>query len=257
MSDFTQIIYEQNDAAIRITLNRPEKRNALSSTLLAELRRAFALAGEDKAARVIILGGAGKDFCAGADLAQLERVSQASILENLEDAEQFAALLALMRRTPKPIVAAVQGRAFAGGAGLATACDLVIAARTAQFAYTEVRIGFVPAMVMSILRRNLPEKLAFEILTSGRIISAEQALEMGFVNRVVPDEDLELALTNLVKEYESVSASAVALTKRLLYQIDGMSFEQAVSAGVEMNAIARMTPDCQEGIRRFLSKIRE
>jgi methylglutaconyl-CoA hydratase len=254
MSDYQQIIYEKHEASIQITLNRPEKRNALSADLIRELKNAFTLAAADRATRVVILRAAGPDFCAGADLAQLERVSQASILENIADAEQFADLLAQIRRLPQPVVAAVHGRAFAGGAGLATACDLVIATKSARFSYTEVKIGFVPAIVLAFIRRNLPEKRAFEVLTTGKIWSSEEAERLGFVNRVVDDEEFENSILKVIEEYAAVSGSAVALTKSLLYQIDAMTFEQAMRAGVEMNAIARLTPDCQNGIRRFLGK---
>lgn len=254
MSDFKQIRYQQTGACIEITLNRPEKRNALGSDLIAELKQALSQADESEEARVVILRGAGKDFCAGADLSQLERISQAGILDNLADAEQFAALLRQIRAIGKPVVAAVHGRALAGGAGLATACDMVVATRSAQFCYTEVRIGFVPAMVLAVLRRNLPEKLAFEVLTTAQVWTADEAARIGFINRVVEDEDLDQAIGQIVKDYSAVSASGVALTKRLLYQIDGLTFEGALRAGVDMNAIARMTTDCQQGVRRFLSK---
>jgi methylglutaconyl-CoA hydratase len=254
MSEFQQLIFEKRETAVQITLNRPEKRNALNADLIGELKTAFSLAAEDKTARIVILRAAGPDFCAGADLSQLERVSQASILDNLADAEQFADLLTLIRRLQQPVIAAVHGRAFAGGAGLATACDMIIATQTARFSYTEVKIGFVPAIVLAFMRRNLPEKRAFEVLTTGKIWSSEEAQNLGFVNRVVADEDLDSTITKGIDEYSAVSGTAVALTKSLLYQTDAMTFEQAMRAGVEMNAIARLTPDCQEGIRRFLGK---
>jgi methylglutaconyl-CoA hydratase len=131
---------------------------------------------------------------------------------------------------------------------------MVIAARSATFSYTEVRIGFVPAIVMAIARRNLSEKRAFEILCTGKILSAEEAERIGFINRVCDDALLETEAEKLASEVTQLSGSAIALTKSLLYQTDAMTFEQALRAGVESNAIARMTPDCREGIRRFLSK---
>jgi methylglutaconyl-CoA hydratase len=254
MSDYTVITYEVKNAAAQLTLNRPDKRNALNEAVVSELKQALHVAEADPTVKAVVLRGAGKDFCAGADLAQLQRIAQATVLDNLDDALGFADLLLQMRRLKKPLIAAVHGRAFAGGAGLATACDLVLATRSAQFCYTEVKIGFVPAVVLAIARRNLSEKRAFEILTTGKLLSAEEAASYGFINRVCDDEAFETELEKLVGELTGVSASAVMLTKYLLYQTDAMSFEQAVRAGAELNALARMTPDCQQGVQRFLSK---
>jgi methylglutaconyl-CoA hydratase len=252
MSDYKEIIYELKDGIAHITLNRPEKRNAINDRLIGDLKAAMNEAESDAAA--VLLRGAGKDFCAGADLSQLEKIAQASILDNIADAERFAALLLQMRRLKKPVIAAVHGRALAGGAGLASACDMVIAARSATFSYTEVKIGFVPAIVMAIARRNLSEKRAFEILCTGKILTAE-AERIGLINRVCDDEAFEAEAGKFAGEIAQFSGSAIALTKSLLYQTDAMTFEQALRAGIETNAIARMTPDCREGIRKFLSKL--
>jgi methylglutaconyl-CoA hydratase len=253
MSDYQEIIYELKNGIAYITLNRPEKRNAINDRLISDLKTALKQAESEAAA--VLLRGAGKDFCAGADLSQLQKIAQASILDNINDAEGFAALLLQMRRLKKPVIAAVQGRALAGGAGLASACDMVIAARSATFSYTEVKIGFVPAIVMAIARRNLSEKRAFEILCTGKILTAEEAERIGLINRVCDDEAFEAEAEKFAGEIAQFSGSAVALTKSLLYQTDAMTFEQALRAGIETNAIARMTPDCKEGIRKFLSKL--
>jgi methylglutaconyl-CoA hydratase len=252
MSDYKEIIYELKNGIAYITLNRPEKRNAINDRLISDLKTALNQGESDAAA--VLLRGAGKDFCAGADLSQLQKIAQASILDNIDDAEGFAALLLQMRRLKKPVIAAVHGRALAGGAGLASACDMVIAARSATFSYTEVKIGFVPAIVMAIARRNLSEKRAFEILCTGKILTAEEAERIGLINRVCDDEAFAAEAERFAGEVAQFSGSAIALTKSLLYQTDAMTFEQALRAGVEMNAIARMTPDCREGIRKFLSK---
>ena len=254
MSEFKEILYEIKNGAANITLNRPDKRNALNDQLINDLRDAIAAADTDDQVRVIMLRGAGKDFCAGADLSQLEKSAQASIIENIEGANEMANLFVTMRKLKKPIIAAVQGRALAGGAGLASACDMVIAARSAQFCYTETKIGFVPAIVMSIARRNLGEKRAFEILATARMFSADEAASIGFINRVADDVDFESEVEKFAAEVASLSPSALMLTKYLLYQIDSMSFEQAVRAGVDVNVIARLTPDCQAAVRKFLSK---
>lgn len=254
MTEFKEILYEVKNGAASITLNRPGKRNALNDQLIVDLRQAVAKAEADEHVRVIVLRGAGKDFCAGADLSQLEKSAQASIIENIEGASEMADLFIAMRRLNKPIIAAVHGRALAGGAGLASACDMVIAAKSAQFCYTETKIGFVPAIVMSIARRNLGEKRAFEILATAKMFSAEEAVAIGFINRVADDANFEAEVETFAAEVAALSPSALMLTKYLLYQIDSMSFEQAVRAGVDVNVIARLTPDCQAAIRKFLSK---
>lgn len=254
MANYTVITYEVRNAAAQVTLNRPDKRNALNETIVIELKQALATAANDETVKAIVIRGAGKDFCAGADLAQLQKIAQANILDNVEDALGFAELLLQMRRLAKPVIAAVHGRALAGGEGLASACDLVIAANSAQFCYTEVKIGFVPAMVMAIARRNLSEKRAFELLTTGKLLSAAEAADYGFINRVCADDEFETAVEQFTAEVTKVSASAMMLTKYLLYQTDGMTFEQALRTGVDINAMARLTPDCQQGVQRFLGK---
>lgn len=254
MAEFKDILYDIKGSVAFVTLNRPDKRNALNDQLLRELHEAIVASEACEEARVIVLGGAGKDFCAGADLSQLEKSAQASILENIDGASQMAELFIKMRKLKKPIIAAVHGRALAGGAGLASACDMVIASRQASFCYTETRIGFVPAIVMSIARRNLGEKRAFEILATAKTFSAEEAADIGFINRVCDDADFETEVEKFATEVASLSPSALMLTKYLLYQIDAMSFEQAIRAGVDVNVIARLTPDCQNAVKKFLSK---
>ena len=254
MSNYSQILYEVKDTVANITLNRPEKRNALSDQLVRELIDAFNSADNDSAIKVVVLRGAGKDFCAGADLAQIEKISQASVLENLQDAASASVMFSRPRKMSKPVIAAVHGRAFAGGAGLATACDFIIASQSSQFAYPEVKIGFVAAMVMAFLRRSLGEKRALELLVTGKVIHADEAERIGLVNRLATDENFAAATELFAQEIAQLSGSAVMLTKRLFYQTDGMSFEQAIQSGVDINAIARMTDDCQQGVRNFLKK---
>lgn len=245
---------EIRDGVAWLTLNRPEKRNALDDRLVAELEAALRAADGDAEVRVVALRGAGRDFCAGADLAALRRIAEASVMENLEDADALAELFVLIRRLRKPVVAVVHGRALAGGCGLATACDLVIAAESATFGYPEVRIGFVPAMVMAILRRNVSEKRAFELVTGGAPVGAMEAERIGLINRVEPDDDFEEAARGWCTELAGRSASAVQLCKRLLYQQDAMPFETAVRAGADLNVVARMTDDVRAGIDAFLSR---
>jgi methylglutaconyl-CoA hydratase len=251
---YTKILYSTVGGIARITLNRPEKRNALDQESIAEVKDAVAAAGLDPECRVVLLSGAGKDFCSGADLAGLEKTAQSGVLENMSDARKMAELFLMMRNHRCPIVAAVQGRALAGGCGLATACDIVLASESAQFGYPEVNIGFVPAMVMAILRRSVSEKAAFELVATGEIVSAARAHELGVIQRVYPDDRFTSEVESYATRLASKSASAVMLSKRLLYQMDSMSFEAALESGVQTNAIARMTDDCKRGIERFLKK---
>ena len=248
------ILYRVSDSIARITLNRPEKRNALNDELIDLLKQRLALAAEDHEVRVVLLSGAGTDFCSGADLAALDRSADAGVLDHLATAHELADVFLLMRHHPKPIVAAVRGRAFAGGCGLATACDIVLAAESAQFGYPEVKIGFIPAMVMAILRRSVGEKRAFELLTTGDPIGTVHAFNIGLINRAFPDEIFEDSVEVYVAALAAKSASAMGLTKRLLYHIDGMTFDAAIEAGAHANALARMTEDAKRGIEKFARK---
>jgi methylglutaconyl-CoA hydratase len=237
-----------------LTLNRPEKRNALNDELITALKDALHEADGDESLRAIVIRGAGKDFCSGADLASLQKIASASYEENLGDARSLAELFLLIRSVKVPVIAAVQGRALAGGCGLATASDLVVATKTARFGYPEVKIGFVPAMVAAILRRNLGEKKSFELLTQGFEFTAAEALHLGLINRVAPDDELDAAVIDFAGVYTKVSGSAVAMTKHLLYDIDADTYQTAIEKGVVVNATARITDDCRHGIAKFLEQ---
>lgn len=254
MADEQPVLYAVEDAIARITLNRPEKRNALNEVVIASLKESLRRAADDERVRAIVIVGAGKDFCSGADLAALQQIAQASVDENVEDARSLLELFLLIRQIPVPVVAAVTGRALAGGAGLASACDLVVAAESARFGYPEVKIGFVPAMVMAILRRNVSEKRAFALVTRGAEMTAQEAQSFGLVNEIFADENFADWVTAYVSEFAKLSRSAVSLTKTLLYQMDGLSFSAALQTGADVNVIARLTKDCQERVARFLSK---
>lgn len=248
------IVYAVENCVARITLNRPEKRNALNDALIAEIKRGLAQAAADENVRAVVISGAGKDFCSGADLSALQKIAQASVSDNADDARSLLDLFIQIRQIRVPVVAAVRGRALAGGCGLATACDLVLASETARFGYPEVKIGFVPAMVLAILRRNVSEKRAFELITRGEEIGARYAKEIGLVNQVLSDETFDADVNDYLKRFTEVSSTAVALTKSLLYQVDGLAFLEALETGADVNVIARMTEDCQQGISRFLKK---
>lgn len=238
----------------RLTLNRPDQRNALNAELLAALKDALRAADADDSVRVVAIEGAGKDFCSGADLSALRTIAEGSVMENLEDVDALAELFLLPRRMRKPVVACVRGRALAGGCGLATACDVVVAAETAEFGYPEVKIGFVPAMVMAILRRSVSEKRAFELIVRGQPVAAAEAERIGLINHVWPDSDFERQRDLLLADLAARSPSAVQLSKRLLYHADGMGFEAALRAGADVNVVARMTEDMKAGVARFLER---
>lgn len=253
-SEAGAVLYASEGSIVRITLNRPAKRNALNDELIAGIKNSLRRAAADDSVRAVVISGAGQDFCSGADLSALQKISGSTIAENSADARSLMELFTLMRELSIPVVAAVHGRALAGGCGLASATDLVLAAESARFGYPEVKIGFVPAMVMAILKRNVSEKQAFELLTTGNEITAQRAYELGLVNQVFPDKSFVDDVASYVSVFERMSKSAVALSKTLLYQIDGMAFREAIETGVDVNVIARLSKDCQEGIARFLKK---
>jgi len=254
-ADTGRVLTETRQGVAWLTLNRPEKRNALDSATVSALKAAITELDRDDEVRVIVLRGAGPDFCAGADLEQLERIAAGTDpLANVADADELGALFVLMRRADRPIIAAVHGHAIAGGAGLATACDMIVASESATFGYPEVHLGFVPAMVTALLRRTVGEKRIFELIALGGTFSAAEARECGLVARVFSDTSFDDDVLAFANSLAARSASAVQLCKRLLYGLDTLAFEDAIARGAEINAIARATPDCQAGVRRFLEK---
>lgn len=254
MSQPLRVDLDESAGIARVMLDRPEKKNALNAELVAVLTRTFTELDANPAIRVVALSGAGADFCAGADLREVRDSIEAGTVASLADAQALGDLFVAMRRLHRPIVALVRGRALAGGCGLASACDLVLAERGASFGYPEVRLGFVAAMVMAILRRSTGEMRAFELVALGETIDADQAAQYGIVNRVFPEAEFAEASEAFLRELASRSASAVALTKRLLYETDGVAFEEAIRIGAQVNAVARTTDDCRAGIDRFLGR---
>ncbi|MDH5760029.1 MAG: enoyl-CoA hydratase-related protein [Gemmatimonadota bacterium] len=253
MSD--PLVLEQvEDGVATLTLNRPDKRNALNQALVDALTAALARVERDPQVRVVALRGAGKDFCAGADLAELERIAALGREENLADARALGDLLLRLRALPVPVVAVVQGRALAGGCGLATACDLVLAHEDAELGYPEVHLGFVPAMVMAILRRKVTESRAFDLVTGGHRVGAEEARFLGLVNRVLPAGTFEEEVGVFLAGLASRPGTALGLTKGLLYELDSLGLEAGVARGAEVNVEARMTEECRSGVRRFLER---
>ena len=239
---------------LTLTLDRPDKRNALSSALIEALLAAVERADLDAQVRVLVLKGAGKDFCAGADLEELLASADNDPADNERSALRMGALFQALRALPKPVVAVVQGRVLAGGCGLATACDLVLAADDAQFGYPEIQRGFVPAMVMAMLVRQVGEKQALHLAVTGRLLSAEEARGLGLVSKIIPAAELDLRSTEMVRGLSKVSLTAYALTKQLCYAQDGLPFDDAIMLGARINAMSRATPDFRAAISAFLKK---
>lgn len=240
------------DGAIgRIILARPDKKNVLDRIMADELFAALAQFESDPVCRVIHLGAEGADFCAGADLEALEQSLDATTEEHRADAEALGRVLLAIRALMKPVVCAVRGRALAGGAGLATACDILLAHEDAEFGYPEVRVGFVPAMVMTMLRRSVGEKRAADLVLTGRIISADEAERIGLVSRVVPAATFDDDINATLEQISQAPATSLALTKWLLYKLDALSFEDGIAAGVVTNVEARATEDFKAGVRKF------
>jgi methylglutaconyl-CoA hydratase len=243
-----------DDGVLTLMLNRPEKRNALDTATLNALHAGVERADLEASVRVLAIRGAGKDFCAGADLPELLASADKPPEENERAALHLGGLFVRLRQLPKPVVAIVHGRALAGGAGLATACDLVIAAEGAQMGYPEIQRGFVPAMVMTLLRRLTGEKIAFDLAATGRVLTAREALAAGLVSRVVPTAELDAEAGRVLRSLCEASPSALALTKRQFYELDGLPFAEGVALGARVNALSRSTPDFKRAIAAFLAK---
>lgn len=241
--------------AIRIVrLDRPEKRNALNADLVTDLKSALETAADAEDIRVVILTGNGPSFSAGADLSSLKALRNASPLENEHDSRHLAELFRQIYLHPKPIIAQVNGHAIGGGCGLAAVCDFSFVAEKAKLGFSEVRIGFVPAIVMVFVRRKLGEAAARDLLLRGRLVTAAQASEVGLVSRALPKRRLAEEVQDLARELATeTSGSAVALTKRMMAQVPGMGLDEALDYAVQMNAFARGTEDCQAGIDAFLN----
>jgi methylglutaconyl-CoA hydratase len=242
------------DGVLTGTLNRPEKKNAIDSRMMDELATLFERAELEAAVRVVVLRGAGKDFCAGMDLTELLESADRTVEQNRAAALRFGGVFQQMRSLPKPVIAVVQGRALAGGCGLATACDLVLAADSAQFGYPEVQRGFVPALVMNMLRRAVGEKIAFDLSATGRLVTAREAERAGLVSRVLPEAEFEAEAEQIVRGIAALSPTALALTKQQLYRLDGVGFEDGIRLSADVNAVSRTTPDFRSAIAAFLKK---
>jgi methylglutaconyl-CoA hydratase len=250
---YSTLLLEFNGEIAKITLNRPDKRNAITTTMIAELLTALDVI-EKSHTRVVILTGAGKCFCAGIDLEMLAAIAKQSPSENQEDSRRIAKMLRRIWSFPRPMIAAVNGAAYAGGCGIATLCDFTIATTDAKFGYTEVKIGFLPAIVSVFLTRQIGEKRSRDLLLTGRIISAAEAKEFGMVSEVVPAERLLDRVQELVTELIAASPSSVTRAKHLLTSSAAAGLDHDLERAILENARIRCTPDFKEGIASFLEK---
>jgi len=250
------ILYEVRERKAFITLNRPEKRNALDDGIVKELTQCFLNAQKDPNVKVVILAGAGQAFCAGADLAYLQRLQGFDLDENRLDSQRLANLFRTIYELRKPVIAMVNGPALAGGCGLASVCDFVIASKEhSTFGYTEARIGFIPAIVMIFLIKRLGEGRARELVLRGNIISADEAESFQLITKAVPESKLQETVTGLAEELiERNSLTAMGLSKEMLSKLQGLNLQDSLDFAANMNAAARMTQDCKQGISSFLSK---
>jgi methylglutaconyl-CoA hydratase len=247
--------YAVKDRVGFVTLNRAEKRNALSFELVSELSVAFTRAESDPAVKIIVLCAAGDVFCAGADLAYLQKLQHYSFEENLNDSKHLKDLFLKIYTLKKVVIAQVQGHALAGGCGLTTVCDIVFAVPEARFGYTEVRIGFVPAMVMVFLLRKIGEQKAKQLLLSGELVAGDGAVACGLVNFLAPKELLESSVMDFAQKLvHHNSLQSMELTKKMIAEVQSLPLTEALDYAAIMNARARMTEDCRKGVQAFLEK---
>jgi methylglutaconyl-CoA hydratase len=249
------VTYHVENRIAYITLNRADKRNALNFKVVEELKQVFKQAETDKDAKVIVLKANGKVFCAGADLEYLQTLQKNTFEENLADSSHLKELFEIIYTHPKVVIGQIHGHAIAGGAGLATVCDFSFAVPEAQFGYTEVKIGFIPAIVMVFLLRKIGEGRAKELLLSGDLISAQKALEYGLINFIVEPNELESRVQAFAQSLcENNSSQSMQTTKQMIAQVQEMALKEALSFAAKQNARARESEDCKKGIAYFLEK---
>jgi methylglutaconyl-CoA hydratase len=246
---------EDHDRIRTIAINRPDKRNALNADVVTEMQEAFDAAESDPAVRVIVLTGRGGVFCAGADLGYLQKINDNTVMENAEDSRSLMRLMYAIRSSTKATVARVNGHAIAGGCGLALTCDILVTVEDAKFGFTEVRIGFVPAIVMKLLMERCGMGVARELLIRGNLVDAALAKEYGMVNHIVSTERLDETVSHIALEIATeTSAQAVSMTKQLMREVASRDIADAMSLASWQNAISRATPDFRKGIESFLNK---
>lgn len=251
---YKNILYTDQNGITEVTLNRPEKMNSLDETLIAELTQLFRDISSNGKIKVVILTGAGGNFCSGLYLDYLQKISEFDLQQNKDDSRRFKDMLLAVYSCKKPVIAKVSGYALAGGCGLASACDLIVADDTAKFGYTEVKIGFIPAVVMMFLLKRVSETHAKDLLLTARFIDSDEAQNIGFINYSVKKEELDGKVNEVCKQLMKNSLNSLALTKEMFCNISNMHVEDALVYACDLNAKTRMTIDCKKGIAEFLNK---
>ena len=251
---YQTILFLRQDKVVRISLNRPEVHNAFNSTMIRELANAFKEAQEDESVRVVVLTGQGESFCAGADLNWMKEIIRYSFEQNLKESTELAELMHQIYILPKPTLARINGATIGGGNGLFSACDLAIASERAKFGLSEVKIGLVPAAISPYVMRRIGESAARELFLTGERFDARRALEIGLVNKVVPYEELDKKVEEVVRVLLSSGPEAIASCKELLHKVPAMTDEQAKAYTAEMIARLRISQEGQEGMAAFLEK---
>ncbi len=245
------ILYKVDGGVAEIVLNRPEKMNSLDEELIHDLTGMMRDFSANDEVKVVVITGAGGNFCSGLYLDYLQKISEFDILQNKEDSRKFKNLLLSIYSCPKPVIAKVSGYCLAGGCGIASACDIIVADETARFSYTEVKIGFIPAIVMMFLLKRVSETHAKDLLLTARMIESSDALRMGLINHSVPSKEIDLKVLEIAEVLKKNSESSLKLTKEMFTNISGMDFEKALEYACDLNAITRMTPDCKAGVSKF------
>ena len=251
---FKNILYTEENGIAEVTLNRPEKMNSLDEKLIRELTQLFRDISSNNEIKAVILSGAGGNFCSGLYLDYLQKISLFDLQQNKDDSRRFKDMLLSVYSCTKPVIAKVSGYALAGGCGLASACDIIIADDTAKFGYTEVKIGFIPAIVMLFLLKRVSETHAKDLLLTARIIDSAEAQKIGFINYSVKKEELDNKVNEVCSQLMKNYSSSIALTKEMFSNISNMHVEDALEYACDLNAKTRMTEDCKKGIAKFLSK---
>jgi methylglutaconyl-CoA hydratase len=248
------ILYKVDNGIAEVVLNRPEKMNSLDDVMIAGLTDLFNDICRNDSVNCVVISGAGGNFCSGLYLEYLQKISKYDILENKKDSGKFKEMLLGIYNCSKPVIAKVSGYAVAGGCGIASCCDIIVADETAKFGYTEVKIGFIPAIVMVFLLKRISETHAKEMLLTSRIIDAPEALRIGLINDVAGNDQLDSKVMEICTALSKNSVNSIALTKKMFRNVPDMNFEKALEYACDLNAATRMTEDCKNGIAKFLKE---
>jgi methylglutaconyl-CoA hydratase len=252
--EYNKILIIESGQTKKLILNLPEKRNSLDEEMVSEITNAMNRFSTDNETKSVVITGAGGNFCSGMNLEYLHKISEYDILQNKKDSENLKNMLLSIYNCKKPTIAMVSGYALAGGCGVASACDLIVASNKSQFGYTEVKIGFIPAIVMVFLLKRVTETHAKDLLLLSKFITGTEAYNIGFVNYIVEEQMLERYTEKLCTCLNQMPSSSVMLTKEMFRNVASMSFESALEYAVGMNALTRITEECKNGIKRFLTK---